>query len=1026
MDIAGSVGLACSERRLTAALDDFPNGRTSVALPRARSLRARILWLVLLAVIPALGAIVYGGIEARRQAASRVHQELQSVVRTAGLDQQRLIVETRQILVLLSQLPQVRGVPEVCGPFLTSFLRDDSPYSNLGVIHPDGRLACSAIPFEPALDLSDRAYFQRAIQGEFSIGDYQVGRITGLAAINFGYPLEGPGGDVEGVVYAAVPLSWLQERMLEADLPPGSSVVITDAAFTVLASLPPGEHELGESIAGSPLAVEVERVGGDGTFRTGGPDGIQRLVAVMPLVSDVGGEVVYVSIGVPARAAFAAVNRALVRDLLALLLLTLLVSAAAWWGSGAFVLRPLRGLLGTTRRLAEGDLSARTPVSPGGGEVAELATSFNGMADALEERERQTREHLERIARLNRVYAVLSGINAALLRLNDRAELLEEVCRIAVEQGQFRIAAVHEVDPGTGTTRLAFSQRAAGEDAEWIGTEEEVTETELHPLVDRVLREGCPVICNGFESPAHGVKGQESSSCPATGGGGGAIPKGEPREAFGYRSAAAFPLRQGGELVGVVSLYAAEPDFFDEEEIRLLRELAADTSLGLEYLEKESRLQYLANHDTLTDLPNRGLFEDRLCQALLVAEREEQHLAVLLLGIEPLPEINSTLGHATGDSILRSISDYLAASVPHGATVARIGGNELGIVVPDLAGIGEITTLAAELSDSAPRHLPVEDQEIYLSLRTGVAVYPDDGKDAASLIRNAALARQAPPAGTGNTVTFFSPELNARAQHRREIERELRHAVERNELVLLYQPVVDLRRREVIGVEALVRWKSQTLGDRSPAEFIPIAEEAGLIGSISEWIIRTACSQGHEWCRHGMRLIRINVNVSVPQLAESDFVERITKILGETRFDPQYLALGIEITETQLMENLEAAVGALGRFRQMGVAIYIDDFGTGYSSLSYLRQLPIDTLKIDASFVRDIPDNPDAVAVVRGIIAMAKSLDLRVIAEGVETEAQLAVLDEMGCDAIQGYLFSRPVPPEEVESFVREALALPA
>jgi len=248
------------------------------------------------------------------------------------------------------------------------------------------------------------------------------------------------------------------------------------------------------------------------------------------------------------------------------------------------------------------------------------------------------------------------------------------------------------------------------------------------------------------------------------------------------------------------------------------------------------------------------------------------------------------------------------------------------------------------------------------------------------------------------------------------MERELRRAVQEDQLVLHYQPVVDVRRRVVLGVESLVRWDSPELGFVPPGRFVPLAEETGLIVRIGEWIVTTACRQGSAWHREGFGDVRINVNVSVDQLRDPRFVERVVGILDETGFDPQRLALGLEITESELMENVRTTVGAIEALRRMGVAVYIDDFGTGYSSLAYLRQLPIDTLKIDASFIRDLPDDPDAVAVVKGIIALAKSLELRVIAEGVETEEQFATLRDLGCDAVQGFLFGRPTPAEEVVS----------
>jgi EAL domain-containing protein (putative c-di-GMP-specific phosphodiesterase class I) len=352
--------------------------------------------------------------------------------------------------------------------------------------------------------------------------------------------------------------------------------------------------------------------------------------------------------------------------------------------------------------------------------------------------------------------------------------------------------------------------------------------------------------------------------------------------------------------------------------------------------------------------------------------------------------------------------------------VARLGSSEFGILLSGLEESVDVETVAGEIAAHAPRRIVIEGEEIFLSLRIGAAVHPQDGDDAENLITRAGLARQA---ATDQEVHFFSTELDAEAQQRRRVEGELRYAIDRDELHLLYQPIVDLRDRRVIAVEALVRWRSRTLGNLGPQQFIPIAEETDLITPIGQWIMEAACRQGKDWYRAGIQRPRISVNVSMKQIREEDFVERVARVLKATSLKPGCLAMGMEITETELMENVQAAVAVVRRLRSLGVKTYIDDFGTGYSSLSYLRDLPIDSLKIDASFVRDIPGDADAVAVIKGIITMAHGLELRVIAEGVETEEQYEMLRDLGCDAAQGYLLGRPAAPEVVESMLRESEA---
>ncbi|MDQ3521693.1 MAG: EAL domain-containing protein [Gemmatimonadota bacterium] len=968
-----------------------------MASRRAASLRARLLLLVMLAVLPALGVILYTGLQQRRLAASEARQEAMRLGRTIAADQHRLILETRQFLSLLAQLDQVHGSDsESCSRFLAQLRARDERFANLGVIRADGEVTCSAVPMPDSVNLADRTYFRRAVTSrDFAVGDHQIGRITGEATVNFGYPILDPQQRVLGVVYAALPLSWIRERIAEAELPPGSVITVVDPSLTVLARFPEENGWLGRSIRGSALATAIQESGGEGTAETVGLDRVKRLYAVTPLQDLPGSRRVFVTVGIPSRVAYAAVDRGLSRNLITLALLGLLTLAATWWGSDAFVLRQIRALLAATRRLGAGDLSARAPVAVNRGEISELGHSFNAMAAAIQERDTDITAHVSRIGRLNRVYAVLSGINSAMLRIRTEDELLRELCRIAVEDGGLHLAAVHRVDPNSQARKLVgWANATAGEPEGLPGSK---PRQEEHGLVEAVLREDCEIIVNDTGTDPDLLRWEELAGAP------------------GCRSAAVFPLRADQTIVGVLTLLADEPNFFDAEELRLLRDLAADTSLGLQYLARGQRVEYLANYDTLTNLPNRTLFADRLQQAIVGAKQDGNNVAVLVAGIDRLGEINAALGHHVGDTVLREIASYLSSAICEGDTIARLGSGEFGIVLADVPNPERVATRANEILTQIPQTVLADGEPVFVTLGIGGAIYPMDGESGATLIQNAVQAQQAAASTVANTLGFHSADINQQAQEKRQLEHELRSALERNELALFYQPVVDVQRRVIIGVEALIRWTSSTLGNIPPSTFIPVAEETGLIKPIGEWIVVTAAQQGQCWHQSGFEDIRINVNVSVDQLREGNFVERVTTILRETGFDPQFLSLGLEITESELMENVQDAVNAIVQFREMGLAIYIDDFGTGYSSLSYLRQLPIDTLKIDASFIRDIPGDPDAVAVVRAIIAMAKSLELRTIAEGVETEEQFSVLQQLGCDAIQGYLFGRPAPAQDIE-----------
>ena len=964
---------------------------------RVSTLRARLLVLVSAAVLPVTAAILYGGYEQRRRAIADVEREALEVAASAAAEHDRLLAETRQLLRVLARVPDVRATGPACGDFLVKLVDENEQYVNLGVINADGQLVCSALPFTPPVDLSDREYFLRALQTrDVALGQYQIGRVTGAATVNLGYPLVDPAGPVQGVVFAAVPLEWLQQRLAQANLPDQSVIVVLDSDGMVLARFPEAHGWVGRSLAGTALAETI--VGArDSTLREAvGLDSIPRVYTTAALQSIPGRAPVYVAVGIPTGIAFAPVRAAVMRNLIVLLLALLLVLAVTWWSSGVLVLEPVKVLVGATRRLSSGDLTARAHTDGAPREIDELAASFNDMAASLQQHVQDVEDHLAQISRLNRVRAVLSGINSAILRIRDRDDLLSVACRISVSQGEFELAWVAEPDPAGGIRAAAHATRGDG------ARDNAVPAMLLREdgMAAAAIREGTEFVSNRLHAS------DEVDSADA------------PLRDLGFRSAAALPLRVDDGVVASLNLYTTELDFFTGEELRLIRELSADTSLGLEYLEKEKQLNYLANYDTLTDLPNRSLFGEHLRQAVGQAREEGTLAAVLFVGIQRLSEINATLGHQVGDTVLQEVAQHLLEAAGEGGTVARLGSSDFGVVLPAADTIRGVEAFANELLTALPNELRAGDDTVFLAYALGIAVFPHDGSDPDVLIRAASLALDTAGSHPVHPIAFHSAELDEEAQGRRRMSAELRGALARDELSLLYQPVVDLASVEPIGMEALIRWHSPVLGDVSPVVFIPLAEEIGIIGDIGEWVLGTAAREGRRLHEDGLTELRMNVNVSVSQLRNPDFVQRFTRIIEETGIDLERLGIGIEITESELMENLQQAFSPLEDFRRMGLWIYIDDFGTGYSSLSYLRRMPIDSLKIDASFVRDLPDDPDAVAIVKTIIALARGLDLRVIAEGIETEEQCALLRDLGCHSGQGYFFSRPLPANELNTYL--------
>ena len=432
----------------------------------------------------------------------------------------------------------------------------------------------------------------------------------------------------------------------------------------------------------------------------------------------------------------------------------------------------------------------------------------------------------------------------------------------------------------------------------------------------------------------------------------------------------------------------------------------------------EDEIQALAYLDTLTGLPNRILLQDRLSEALIRAEREACLVGVLFLDLDRFKPINDTLGHAVGDLLLKSVADRLRKCVRKSDTVARLGGDEFVVVLPSVQHELDTTLVAREVLERLAQPFGIEGRDIYSGASIGIAVYPLDGRDAGTLLRNADMAMYAAKDRGRNTYQFYTDEMNRRALERLDLETSLRQALERQEFFLEYQPQVDMALGRIAGVEALLRWRHPRQGLIPTGRFIPIAEETGLILALGEWVLRAACLQGRAWQDAGLPPLRIAVNLSGRQFKQPGFVDLVGRVLGETGMPPELLEL--ELTESMIMEDGDKTVKRLMALKGMGLHLAIDDFGTGYSSLSYLKNFPIDRIKIAQIFVRDISTDPGDAAIVETVLAMARGLNLEVIAEGVETEEQFAFLMSRQCNEMQGYYFAFPLSPQDVELLVRE------
>ncbi|RZI42559.1 EAL domain-containing protein [Herbaspirillum sp. HC18] len=436
----------------------------------------------------------------------------------------------------------------------------------------------------------------------------------------------------------------------------------------------------------------------------------------------------------------------------------------------------------------------------------------------------------------------------------------------------------------------------------------------------------------------------------------------------------------------------------------------------------EATIRQLALYDPLTELPNRRLLRERLDHAIALSRRSGKRVALLYLDLDRFKAINDTLGHHTGDLLLKAVAHRFSLCLRRSDTLARLGGDEFAVVVGDIDHETGAATIAEKLLAAAGEPFYIEGRDLYVTASIGISVYPTDTDSIDTLVRNADVAMYHAKECGKNRFQFFGEGLALQVSHKWDIESALRHAIERDELFIEYQPKMEIHTGRIYGMEALVRWNHPTLGRVAPDRFIPIAEETGEIETIGEWVLQTACEQAQRWQQQGHEL-SLSVNLSAVQFRAKNLQQKIQAILARTEFPAQ--ALELEITESAIMSNLDQAVETLRAVRAIGVSIAIDDFGTGYSSLAQLKRFPVSVLKIDREFVRDITHDNDDSAIARAVIALAKTMRLSVIAEGVETAEQLALLTEMGCDSIQGYLLSKPLLPGAFEAFVLSADLLP-
>ena len=616
---------------------------------------------------------------------------------------------------------------------------------------------------------------------------------------------------------------------------------------------------------------------------------------------------------------------------------------------------------------------------------------IEGLAMDITER----KEADSRLAYLTRVHAMLSAINTLIVRVSDRDELFRESCRIAVEAGGFRMAMIGILDR---TTKRIVPVASEGKE-EALMSEIRMTLSQENlaskTMAWRVIRSRKAIISNDSPNDPQLVFGRKYAEA-------------------GVRSVIVLPLLVAADAIGVLALYASESNFFHDEELNLLQELASDIAFAIDHIDKQEQLNYLAYYDVLTGLANRSLFLERLAQYLRSAISGGHKLALGLIDLERFRNINDSLGRPAGDALLKQVAEWLTRSTGDANLLARLDADHFAIVMPEVRQEGEVARFVEQtieaFHDNAFR---LDDAEFRITPKIGVALFPEDGADADTLFRNAEAAlKQAKT--TGNRYLFYTQKMTDTVTSKLAMENHLRHALDHGEFELHYQPKMKLASGKITGVEALIRWNDPHTGLVLPGQFIPTLEETGLINEVGRWALHKAAEDYLRWLDSGLSAVRIAVNVSPLQLRDRGFINEVAQVIAS---DARLASgLELEITESVIMADVKHSFISLQAMRSMGARIAIDDFGTGFSSLSYLAKLPVDTLKIDRSFVVDMTASREGLALVSTIISLAHSLKLNVVAEGVETEQQSRLLRSLDCDEMQGFLISKALPGEILET----------
>jgi diguanylate cyclase (GGDEF)-like protein/PAS domain S-box-containing protein len=1029
---------------------------SSARVPFIHTLRARILLVVAVAIVPMAVWAVVGAAMSQRETIKRTQDELLAAARVLAARHESIVNETRALLRALGHAgPVAAGDAKACNTLFRETVKQAPMLENMVVTAPNGRVWCSGLPL-PAypINLADRAWFEQAMKTRsFAVGDYQVARISGNVVVIHAYPHVGPAGTVEWIISGALDLQWVYQQMAIAGLPKDAQLFILDSRGVILVDYPQGTRA-GQSVLDTEIELALAATDAM-VFRGASLDGEGHLFASIPLfVQDRG--IAHVLVGMPLASVVASSRADLLRNLTIIAVLGFIAAALAVGLADRLLARRADRLITAATRLEFGDFAARTGLPDSPDEIGRLARAFDRMAASLELSSQEQRKEEERWRDL--ADATLDGIlvhdDVAILDVNRR---LAEI--FGYEPGELRGALLTRLVPDDhAATVTAYARNHGATPIRLVGrrkdgalipvemscgqayyggasrrvlsvrdvSREAALRSRVQWLSQLVEQSPSSVMITDTNGTVEYVNARFSETSlyapeEAIGSKSNLLNSGlNPPELFEslWRTITAGNVwrgeilnrRKDGTLFWEYEVISPIRD--DSGRITHYAAMKEDVTLRKEY---EERLLRQAHFDELTGLPNRLLARDRLNGALARATRDDSKVAVIMVDLDGFKKINDTLGHATGDSLLNIIASRLKGSLREADTVARLGGDEFLIILPDLK-----QDLSADISGRKILHAcaqpaTIGPHELFVSASLGIALFPEDGDNSDVLIKNADTAMYEAKRAGKNRMMPFRREAGLRIVRHLALETGLRRALERKELSLVYQPIIDLTTGSVAGTEALLRWKNAELDNVSPAEFIPIAEETDLIQTIGDWVLKESCRAIDELRRRVGRPLFVSINLSARQV-DRMLLDQIAEALDDNAVAPDLLK--VEVTESLLMRDAPLTLEIMESMRNLGVGLSLDDFGTGYSSLSYIKKYPFSSLKVDQSFIRGVLLDARDRRLFSAIVAMARSLGLDVTVEGVETPEHLKLARDERCSYAQGYLFSVPLPFDQLVAFL--------